>query len=189
MEWSKSTISKSELEKKQKEYMEAALNMAKKAGNTAVLTSSDKKEEIVEELVEEIDDLSETLEEIKEQAEKITDEIIEEAAEDTASQPEEPAEHADVPEKAGEKSENYGVFDTEELMNAIESGEVSGEGLKQAAEILEEMTRKTDTMKKLIEEQETENFSDNGADYGLNSFINKHNSHCRGCTDGKSDTP
>ena len=189
MEWSKTTISKAELERKQREYIEAALGMAKRAVNTPPSeTKTAEKAAIVEELVEETDDLSDMLEEMGAEAEtteepiKITDEKAEE--------PEAIIEKAE--EKAEEIEElpgNYGVFDTEQLMSAIENGEVSGEGLKQAAEILEEMTRKTDTMKKLIEEQKTEDFSDNGEDYGLNSFINKHNSNCRGCTDGNADTP
>lgn len=195
MEWSKTTISKAELERKQKEYIEAALGMAKRAVNVpSAETKTAEKAAIVEELVEETDDLSGMLEEIGAEVETTEEpvEIIEEKAE----VPEEIAEPEEISEPAEEKAEeieelpsNYGVFDTEQLMSAIESGEVSGEGLKQAAEILEEMTRKTDTMKKLIEEQETEDFSDNGEDYGLNSFINRHNSNCRGCTDGNADTP
>lgn len=179
MEWSKSTISKAELEKKQREYMEAAMNMAKKAGNTAqiVRTAPEPvtKAEIVEEIVEEIDDLTGVIEEIKEKSEEAAEEI----AEETAEAAEEIVE--DI-EGKGDKNDKFGVFNADELVTAIENGEVSGEGLKQAAEILEEMTRKTETMRKLVEEQENEDeIFDSGESYGLNGFINRHNSNCRGC--------
>ncbi len=177
MEWSKSTISKAELEKKQREYIEAAINMAKRAGNSAQedVTETEIKAEIVEEIVDEIDDLTGTLEEIAEKADE-KDEDHEETAEETE-------EIGDIKELTEEKDENFGVFNADELVTAIENGEVSGEGLRQAAEILEEMTRKTETMRKLVEEQENkdEDISGSGENYGLNGFINRHNSNCRGC--------
>ncbi len=183
MEWSKSTISKSELERKQREYMEAAMNMAKKAGGTSQTAEhkSDTavKAEIVEEIVEEIDDLTETIEEIRESSEatSVQTEMFEEITEEVSE------------EIAEEKNEQFGVFNAEELVSAIEKGEVSNEGLKQAAEILEEMTRKTETMRKLVEEQENEEEDcENGEDYGLNSFINRHNSNCRGCKNESGGT-
>lgn len=167
MEWSKSTISKSELEKKQREYIEAAMKMAKKAGKSPVTVS----EPITEEIAEEINDFSIEAEEIKDFSEK--EEIFpeENLAEETAE------------EEQAETGDNFGVFSAEELVTAIENGEVSGEGLKQATEILEEMTRKTETMRKLVEEQENEeeDIFDSGEDYGLNGFINRHNSNCRRC--------
>lgn len=178
MEWSKSTISKAELEKKQREYIEAAIKMAKKAGNAALGEETAPKPvtkaEIVEEIVEEIDDLTGVLEEIGEKAE--------ETAEETVEAVEEIAEEAEDNCDKDDKDEKYGVFNADELVTAIENGEVSGEGLKQAAEILEEMTRKTETMRKLVEEQENEEeIFDSGESYGLNGFINRHNSNCRGC--------
>ena len=166
MEWSKTTISRAELEKKQREYIEAAMDMARKAENRAEAAKPEEsalKEEIVEEIVEKTDDLTGFLDEIKEKSGEI------------AEPPEEIL-------KDDEKSEQFGVFSTEELVDAIENGEVSGEGLRQAAEILEEMTRKTKTMRKLVDEQETEDdIFDSGEDYGLNGFVNRHNNNCRGC--------
>ncbi len=176
MEWSKSTISKSELEKKQLEYMEAAMKMAKKAGNTLAEAEERPvtKEEIVEEIVEEVDDLSGLIEEIKEKSEAEKNPPEESIAEEINEEKNEENE---------ENDDKFGVFNAEELVTAIENGEVSGEGLKQAAEILEEMTRKTETMRKLVEEQENEeeDIIDSGEEYGLNGFINRHNSNCRGC--------
>ena len=166
MEWSKTTISRAELEKKQREYIEAAMDMARKAENRAEAAKPEEsalKEEIVEEIVEKTDDLTDLLDEIKEKSGE------------TAEPPEEIL-------KDEEKNEQFGVFSTEELVDAIENGEVSGEGLRQAAEILEEMTRKTETMRKLVDEQETEDdIFDSGEDYGLNGFVNRHNNNCRGC--------
>ena len=166
MEWSKTTISRAELEKKQREYIEAAMDMARKAENRAEAAKPEEsalKEEIVEEIVEKTDDLTDLLDEIKEKS----------------------GETAELPKEAlkdEEKNEQFGVFSTEELVDAIENGEVSGEGLRQAAEILEEMTRKTKTMRKLVDEQETEDdIFDSGEDYGLNGFVNRHNNNCRGC--------
>lgn len=177
MEWSKSTISRAELEKKQREYMEAAMRMAKKAEKTPAAATEETvtKEEIVEEIVEEIDDLTGVIEEIKEKSEETAEKKAEEITEEAAEAVEEIAEEAEC------KEEKFGVFNTEELVTAIENGEVSGEGLRQAAEILEEMTRKTETMRKLVEEQEDEDTYDSGEDYGLNGFVNRHNSNCRGC--------
>lgn len=178
MEWSKTNISKAELERKQREYIDAAISMAKRAENNRneelrPVTKS----EIVERIVDEVDDLTEMLEEISDNADEAAL-ITEEAAEEIV---EEAAEEA-VEEFAEEKNEQFGVFNAEELADAIENGEVSGEGLRQAAEILEEMTRKTETMRKLIEEQESEDdFSGSGEDYGLNGFVNKHNINCRRC--------
>ncbi|MBR4111476.1 MAG: hypothetical protein IKK53_00425 [Ruminiclostridium sp.] len=174
MEWSKTTISKADFEKKQREYMEAAINMAKKAEKkpdeeTEVQPLS--KEEIVDKTVEKTDDLTDMLDEIKENAGQTTEKEAEITETDNTAD--------DCPE---EKNIQFGVFDAEELVNAIESGEVSGEGLKQAAEILEEMTRKTETMRKLVEEQENDTEPSDGEDYGLNSFIDRHNSNCRGCS-------
>ncbi len=176
MEWSKSTISKAELEKKQREYMEAAMKMAKKVGNTSAVaeTKPVTKAEIVEEIVEEVDDLSGLIEEIKEKSEAEEKQHEEGIAEEAVME---------KIEITGEKDDKFGVFNADELVTVIENGEVSGEGLKQAAEILEEMTRKTDTMRKLVEEQENEedDIIDSGEEYGLNGFINRHNSNCRGC--------
>lgn len=177
MEWSKTTISRAELEKKQHEYMEAAINMAKKAEKKTPEDFTEQlptKEEIVDKIVEKTDDLTDMLDEIKKSAE--------EAAEKEGEEAEATETDNTADECIEEKNVQFGVFDAEELVNAIESGEVSGEGLKQAAEILEEMTRKTETMRKLVEEQENDAEPSDGEDYGLNSFINRHNSNCRGCS-------
>ncbi|MBQ8614320.1 MAG: hypothetical protein IJ416_08920 [Ruminiclostridium sp.] len=190
MEWSKSTISKSELEKKQREFMEQAVKMAQQAGyhseekeipaveHTPEPVIEEEKAEAVaeEEIIEAVEEITEAVEEITEKAEELTEEIT--AEPDFFGEP-----APDVPE---EEEPTFGVFDAEELSKAIESGEISGEGLKQAAEILEEMKNKTDMMKRLIAEQEAEKTSHNGDDYGLNSYIDRHNTNCQGCGHGKN---
>ena len=72
-----------------------------------------------------------------------------------------PEEHLD-PE---EKDDRYGVYTADELM----SGDYSGDGLKKAAEILEEMTRNTKMMKELAEsdsDPDTTDFPDFSCDNG-----------------------
>lgn len=184
MEWSKSNISKAELEKKQREFMEQALRMAQKSASTVseelippkataeVLKEeeqvlvTEEKEEIVE------DNMEKSLTEM-------TEEVSDAIQTDFFKEP----VLAVTEEEAVPAEENYGVFDAEELTGAIERGEITGDGLRQAAEILAEMTNKTEMMKKLLEEQE-EKTAENGGDYGLNSFIDRHNNSCRGCEDG-----
>lgn len=187
MEWSKSTISKSELEKKQREFMEQAVKMAQQAGYHSEEKEIPAVEHTPEPVIEEenaavtaeetaAEEIMEEVEEITEKAEELTEEITEEP--DFFGEP--------VPDAPEEEEPTFGVFDAEELSKAIESGEISGEGLKQAAEILEEMKNKTDMMKRLIAEQEAEKTSHNGGDYGLNSYIDRHNTNCQGCGHGKN---
>lgn len=182
MEWSKNTISKAELEKKQREFMEQAMRMAKRSsvGITEEKPVDSFKAEIIEENPKEAAPKEEiTAEIIKESLEETVEEVLEEPFFEKPVEP--------VPEDtAAPEEQSYGVFDKEELTSAIERGEITGEGLRQAAEILSEMTNKTEYMKKLIEEQkEEEKIAESGEEYGLNDFINRHNNSCRGCEDGK----
>ena len=151
MEWSKSAMSKAELEKKQREFMEQAVRMAKKAGHGAeknemaevsvpepeIELPAEEIEDTAEEAAEEI---AESAEELAEETEEITEELSEvftEEAEDIAEEPPVFAESGSVKEEHAEET-SYGVFDADELARAIEKGEVSGEGLRQAAEMLAE---------------------------------------------------
>ena len=119
MEWSKTTISKAELERKQREYMEAAISMAKRAGNNAPTEITPvTKEEIVERIVEEVDDLTETLEEIAEKAEE-KEEIQEEAVEDVVEDASGEAAEEIVEEIAEEKNEQFGVFNADSEVIAM----------------------------------------------------------------------
>lgn len=171
MEWRKSDISMSELERKQKEFMEEAVRMAKKAGYSA---PEPKPEPVI------------TPEPVIHEPKEKTDEAEEIQTEPAAVAEETPC---DIPEEKEEEN-TFGVFDKEELTKAIESGEISGEGLRQAAEILAEMSDKTEAMKKLIEKQEEDmKIPSDGGDYGLNSYIDRHNNKCRGCKNGRVDVP
>lgn len=194
MEWSKNTISKAELEKKQHEFMEQAMRMAKKSAiaPTEEKTPSFSEAGLIEEKTEELAEKEERISEevLDDGMEEAVEEALEEVLEEASSEEhffEESAEP--VPEDISvPEGESYGVFDKDELTSAIERGEITGEGLRQAAEILAEMTQKTEFMKKLLEEQE-EKTAENGKDYGLNSFVDRHNNSCRGYEDGKNSAP
>lgn len=187
MDWNKTEITKAELEKRQREFMEEAMQMAKKAGYKAekaeapiTIAEETTAEPPVEEIVVEIP----VAEEVCENDECVEEMPVDEASEELSAEAEEQDFEEDEP--------TYGVFDADELMDAIESGEITGDGLKQAAEILREMTEKTQAMKKLLQEQEqkmaAEKKTDDGSQIGLNSYIDRHNTGCRGCRNGKFNT-
>jgi len=190
MEWSKNTITKAELEKKQREFMEQAMRMAKRS------VTDNAEEKVLSFSGTELTEEKATIPDIKEE-ESVSEEIVHNTADELAEISEEAEDKEEenffgetaepVPEEnTVYEGESYGVFDKDELTSAIERGEITGEGLRQAAEILAEMTNKTELMKKLLEEQEEQQkTAENGADYGLNSFIDRHNNNCRGCEDGK----
>lgn len=191
MEWSKSSISNKELEKKQREFMEQAIKMAERAGRTTAAAPKKSEAEPKLPAVYEPESESEVFEGITEELTEELSELSEEENDDLGVIPldeEMAAEEPQAAEEAPKKPQNFGVFDTEQLMKAIENGEVSGDGLKQAAEILEEMSSKTAAMKKLLEEQEgryaSEEKAKSGTDYGLNGYIDRHNNRCRGCSNG-----
>lgn len=215
MEWSKSAISKAELEKKQREFMEQAMKMAKKAGQAAEIRSTEPEikadelphedihidiPDVPEQVMAEEEDVithEELIEEIREKLEEISEPESDDSvkAEETACAEDIPcdAEESDFFGESADSADDeatFGVFDAEELTKAIESGEISGEGLKQAQEILAEMTAKTEAMRKLLSEQEDESRErvHNSGDIGLNSYIDRHNNNCRGCSGGKFNT-
>ncbi len=193
MEWSKTNLTSAELEKKQKEFMEQAVKMAKRAVKTPVEqpVAESPVYETAEEIIEEIVDAAENITEPPETSEKEIAEEIAEAVEEINEVEKSDNDFFDIAEVAEDEVDvTFGVFDRDELTKAIESGEISGEGLKQAAEILAEMTNKTEMMKKLVEEQENaEENTDNGGDFGLNGYIDRHNNNCRGCKNGNFNAP
>lgn len=189
MEWSKSTITKSELERKQREFMEQALKMAEKAIKPQPEEPPVYEEETIPvsepEIIEKTEE-NEPVEIFEEPEPMPTAENISE--EECGEEPEAMANTEPA------KETSFGVFGKEELEKAIESGEIKGEGVMQAAEILAEMNRKTEYMKKLINEQEKEANSaklpQNGGSYGLNGFVDRHNNKCQGCRNGnRINTP
>ena len=191
MDWNKSTMSKAELEKKQREFIEEAMRMAKRSGFTPAPKESAVEEEIFEQPPAPEEEMCENDTECEEISDLPTDTASEELSEENEITEEDVADE-EKPSDRDEEETTYGVFDAEELIDAIESGEITGDGLKQAAEILREMTDKTEAMKKLLMEQErkmsAEKKSDDGSQLGLNSYIDRHNTGCRGCRNGKFNT-
>ena len=180
MDWKKEQISAAELERRQKEYMNAAMSMVKRSHTVEVITAKPPEPEPHEPEPEEAAAAQESVPEKPGKAD--TPEKAEKSEE--AEKPEEPADAA--PETAEEKAPeidepvpdeepqkdpgsgkdpNYGVYTAEELL----SGEAEGAGLKKAAEILEEMTRSTEMMRKLANDDGdagTTDFPDFSCDKG-----------------------
>ena len=155
MEWKKEKISSAELEKRQKEYMNEALAMMKRGSVgtppvTPPVTSPVTTEEETR-YEPEAPEPAPTAVELPEKQptaqqsdkpEEVPAEIPEETPSEVSS--EAPSEAPEQPEGSGDDGK-YGVYTADELMN----GEYKGDGLKKAAEILEEMTRSTEMMRKI----------------------------------------
>lgn len=152
MEWKKEKISASELERRQKEYMNAAMSMVKRSQTVTVTVTEPVPEPEPEPVIPEPPEAV------------VIAGSAEEKAPGPAEKPESPEESAPEPEPASgpdpepenkpepepEESANYGVYTADELLN----GEAEGAGLKKAAEILEEMTRSTEMMRKLAHDDD-----------------------------------
>lgn len=199
MEWNKTEMTKAELEKKQREFIEEAMRMAKKGGIPRPVTEEAPDEAVPEEIFlqepaaeDEMCENDVECEDVPSEQPSVLplDEASEELSEDNDAYVERESE--EIHSHRNEEETTYGVFDADELMGAIESGEITGDGLKQAAEMLREMTERTKAMKKLLEEQEsriaTDKKSDDGSQFGLNSCVDRHNTGCRGCRNGKFNT-
>ena len=184
MDWKKETISASELEKRQKEYMNAAMSMMKRSSVRAETVPAAPSEPVKEAeppapvIAEAVEQVQETVQEAVPADEPESDEIKQSEAVtvgDIEPVPDEepPAGHSDrsaeeeVPEDAvtagnAEESDDdsaetkYGVYTADE----IKSGEYRDDGLRKAAEILEEMTRNTEMMKRLAEGEEDSGTTD-----------------------------
>lgn len=184
MDWKKETISASELEKRQKEYMNAAMSMMKRSSVRADTVPAAPPEPVKEAeppapvIAEAVEQVQETVQEASDSPD--TESIDVRQAEDPAAagiepvpDEEPPAEHSDIsaeedtPADAGtagnaEESDDdsaetkYGVYTADE----IKSGEYRDDGLRKAAEILEEMTRNTEMMKRLAEGEEDSGTTD-----------------------------
>lgn len=160
MDWKKEKISASELERRQKEYMNAAMSMVKRSHITAPPAPAAAEPEPEPEVQAEITE-AET---------DIREEVIAVPDEEPASPPEPEPKHEHEPEAEPEpepKSEpepepvhnedsSYGVYTADELLNA----DTADEGMKKAAEILEEMTRNTRIMKQLAGESDDPDITD-----------------------------
>lgn len=181
MEWSRSSITAEEMERRQREYIEAAMSMAKKAAVNASVQKI--AEEIVQPEKEAVADTApdESEQLLVEEAEVVVEpeEKVESEAETPVQNEQEPTEEVEETVQDEEKT-TFGVFDRDELEAAAESGTVSGEGLKRAAEILAEMTDKTEEMRRVYG-QPTERESNFSQPQSLGGYINKHNGSCPRC--------
>lgn len=185
MEWSRSNISAEELERRQREYIEAAMSMAKKA------MPAPEPVHIVQpapEPAEEPEKMPEAeLMEAEPEAMPQTETVPEPQPEPEPKPPEEqipaplkepgPEEKAEACEACeDDEKTKFGVFGKEELLEAAENGTVSGEGLKRAAEILAEMSSKTETMRKILEQSEEKcEKKPSEQPQTLNGYVNRHN--------------
>lgn len=90
------------------------------------------------------------------------------------------------PEPIGETEKQFGVFDVEELIEAVKNGEVDGEKLREASEILEEMSGKTEEMQRLAEQPARAEETQEPA--GLSQSVRRHNGNhggsCPRCAQG-----
>ena len=147
MDWKKETISAAELEKRQKEYMSAAMSMMKRSAAVSEPIRQQEPEPVPPAEPEIPAAAPEP--EAKSAADN-------EPETNGVPEPEKEPEKEPVPEPVPEPGNDtagkgtdtsYGVYTADELL----SGEYHDDGLKKAAEILEEMTRNTEMMKKLAD--------------------------------------
>ena len=171
MEWKKENTNSEELDRRQKEYIDAAIRMMKRAENmknescaaaeekSAAEDISEAKEEIPEAtysapeaIVSDKEEKCEEQEAVADSSEETTE--AEEAAEEIIGYDEEAAETAEAVTEENEReiSEeedtegDYGVYTAEEIL--------SGEGFKNAEKIIDEIKQQKNAMKKMTEEQE-----------------------------------
>ena len=180
MEWKKDNINSEKLKLMEKEYIEAALRMMKKAGVNSVYSSAEEKDEhkekentateeihndnVAVEIIQTNENAAgeeEHMEENNEnQAEEYSEEEISKEIPDIAVEEAASDESIDN-EKESEEQENEqtGQEDQNEILKSgygvYTADEIlKGEGLMDAERIIEEIKMKNETMKKLTEEQE-----------------------------------
>lgn len=162
MEWSRSSITTEEMERRQREYIEAAMKMAKRAASVP-------EPEISEEIVPEEKKI-EFAEAVESEEMAVEASEFTQSEQETANQPEEAVQN----EEKDEEKTTFGVFDREELEAAAENGAVNDEGLKRAAEILAEMSEKTEEMRRVYGQTEVrEQMS--SEPQSLGGYVNRHN--------------
>lgn len=169
MEWKKENTDMEELNRKQKEYIDEAIRMMKRAENLHTEPCIVKSEEPVAEITAEEEKAFENTypeaeavcsdeckekekqEEEKEYCEKKEKECCEEKEEAVDTEEEacgiEDVDEAETePEEAEEPEGDYGVYTAEEIL--------SGEGFINAEKIIDEIKQQKNAMKKITEEQE-----------------------------------
>ena len=201
MEWKKEKISAAELERSRKEYMNAAMNMMKRSDTSARTGAPAESTEPAPAV--EITQPAEITQAVEvTQAVDITPPEVTEPAEEPPETPKIPeaapaaeGPSGPVPEEECKQAEelsgegdSYGVYTAEELLKA----DRSDDGLKKAAEILEEMTRNTAIMKRLAadtDDADTTDFPDFSCDTDDCSFRDGYATDSASEQLTKSDTP
>lgn len=198
MEWKKSTLSGAELERKRKEYIEAAMKMSDRAqpASDPPFRTEKAEDEAAPPPIPEVSPSEESV--LKKEAEEIVfaepeappsgEPAPKEEAEETApAEQEKPEvlfqpELLHEPEPIEETEKKFGVFDVDELIEAVKKGEVDGEKLREASEILEEMSGKTEEMQKLAGQPSRTEPCEPAS---LNQSVRRHNSgSCPHCGQG-----
>ena len=180
MEWKKDSISASELERKQQEYIREAMEMLKrakpseenkpdkeeeKAIEADISETTEENDKSAEEISESADETAESIDDISEAAEEVAESIddISETVEEIGESTEKTEEIAEeIPETIAEDSEEEDTAPKEEteenggnygVYSAKEliNGADTEEGLKSAAEMLAELKSKTEIMRSLAE--------------------------------------
>jgi hypothetical protein len=129
MEWKKEKIGAAELERRQREYMNAAMNMVKRSAPAA----APEPEPVPESVPESVS------------VQEIVPEPAPAPEPESAPEPEPESEPEPEPEPGNDK---YGVYTADELLRDTPKDD----GMKKAADILEEMTRNAEIMRKLANE-------------------------------------
>lgn len=194
MEWSKSGLSGAELERKRREYIEAAMRMSRRA-ETGLEQETEEAAVMSAVQTERLPAPTEMTAEAAADAEPMPApaEMSAEMPEilvppELLHEPETLAENAQKEEAEAEKEEtSFGVFDVGELIEAVKKGEVDGEKLREASEILEEMSGKTEEMQRLAKHSGA---ADGGEPKSLNQSVRRHNGgSCPRCGQGNRNGP
>ena len=210
MDWKKETMSAAELEKRQREYMSAAMTMMKRSVPAATTATESEtvtaaappsageagtnggrpgaavpaavSEPVKGEANEPTVRAEPAQADAPPQAAPVTPEPAEAPEAEPDAEPDGEPQQDEKPRPDGEPQPdtNYGVYTADELLN----GEYNGDGLKKAAEILEEMTRNTAMMKKLAdggEDPDTTDFPDfsGSADCESEGSFREETEECR----------
>lgn len=186
MEWSKSGLSGAELERKRREYIEAAMRMSRRA-ETGLEQETAEAAAVSAEQMERLPAPTEmTAEAAADSEPKPAPAVI--VPPELLHEPETLAENAQKEEAETEKEEtSFGVFDVGELIEAVKKGEVDGEKLREASEILEEMSGKTEEMQRLAQHSCE---ADGGEPKSLNQSVRRHNGgSCPRCGQGNRNGP
>ena len=189
MEWKKESLSAAELERRQQEYLTAAMSMMKRSRPAAkesipapqVHTAEPEVTEPVREAAPEpevpsakvpaaeVTAAEVTAAEVREDVSaesSLTVEMTVQGNDEADRAPEDTSEYKEDSDKTEDDApadEKYGVYTADELMNS----EYRDDGLKKAAEILEEMTKNAEIMKKLADgdsDPDTTDFPDFSCD-------------------------